>query len=359
MCKANNTSRCAIISRKVSSVVLHNFDIYSPIISLFPFTKNILTNLDEWRMDLPVSYTSFKLLPAFNISHPGSGYVSIKEVSHRTAIHNSVVNLTLGLLAPDNVVLQYKDCRNLIDKTLTLAEYFRLRNVLSKIIKNVKFTPNLTHIKSFRSLLSSTQKGSKKFRKLIEWKNEHGNTWAIEKCKTYNFDFLSRKCLDVPGWEFMKYNHIPNEFKVIYLRFLNNTLLLGRQLSKFNADVDNLCTICKQIRFLPCGMDDKQHVFQVCPVLCEIRSLFNTYLTTLEIPEIDFYNCTNEGISMINESKPTERLTLVILYISFIYKYKLNKLVFDTEYCKLFIEKLANIVNRLKPSIFISFVSKE
>ena len=86
-------------------------------------------------------------------------------------------------------------------------------------------------------------------------------------------------------------------------------------------------------------MDDKQHVFQVCPVLCEIRSLFNNYLTTLEIPEIDFYNCTNEGISMINESKPTERLTLVILYISFIYKYKLNKLVFDTEYCKLFIEK--------------------
>ena len=106
-------------------------------------------------------------------------------------------------------------------------------------------------------------------------------------------------------------------------------------------------------------MDDKQHVFQVCPVLCEIRSLFNTYLTTLEIPEIDFYNCTNEGISMINESKPTERLTLVILYISFIYKYKLNKLVFDTEYCKLFTEKWAKIVNRLKPSIFISFVSKE
>ena len=45
-----------------------------------------------------------KLIPAFNKLYPASGHVSIKEVSHWTTIHNSVVNLAPGLLAPDDVV---------------------------------------------------------------------------------------------------------------------------------------------------------------------------------------------------------------------------------------------------------------
>ena len=313
MCKPNNTSMCAVVSRKVTNAILHNFDTRSPILTLFPFTKKILTNLDSWRLDLPVNYRTFNLLPVFNISHPGVGYVSTKDISIRTAVHNSLSNITMGLISPNKLVLQFKDCRDLINSSLTLVEYFRLRNVVNKIIKNASFTPNLTHIRSFRHLLMSTQKGSKKFRNLIEWKFEHKNTWATKKCITYNFDYMSRHHFDVPGWEFMKYNHLPNEFKQIYLRFLNNTLWLGSQLSKFNKEVDSRCSICKQIQYLPCGKDDKQHVFQNCPVLCEVRSLFNSWLFLLEIPELNFSNFNNEGVSMKHENNSIERLTMIII----------------------------------------------
>ena len=103
----------------------------------------------------------------------------------------------------------------------------------------------------------------------------------------------------------MKYNHLPNEFKQIYLRFLNNTLCLGSQLSKFNKEVDSRCSICKQIQYLPCGKDDKQHVFQNCPVLCEVRSLFNSWFILLKIPPNVFQHkkiYQKEGFNVISNN---------------------------------------------------------
>ena len=75
--------------------------------------------------------------------------------------------------------------------------------------------------------------------------------------------------------------------------------------------------------------------------------------------KIDFSNFNNEGVSMKHENKSIERLTMIIIYICYVYKYKLSSMVFNIDFCNLFLEKWTKMSNRLKSSIFVSLTNSE
>jgi hypothetical protein len=118
-------------------------------------------------------------------------------------------------------------------------------------------------------------------------------------------------------------NNIENEIKVIYYKFLNNTLLLNHQIARFDPDTSPNCNYCSWNNPENPRMENINHWLEDCTHLTSIRTHFLGVFH-----ELDFdTNGNNFRIELINCHSMTSKniISGFSIYMFLIYFLTINR----------------------------------
>ena len=157
---------------------------------------------------------------------------------------------------------------------------------------------------------------------------EINNSWCINRLNDINQD----RGINLPYCYVLSNNAIQNVLKVVFLKYLNNTLLFDYQLSKFMPNVNPWCSSCTRIPFLPPYQESSTHILRDCLPLKHIRTITCRILSDILHIEIDCPLIDRNDFLFNNIYGSAYASTIMCLYIAFIYKYRKSVLVTDPNF---------------------------
>ena len=258
----------------------------------------------------------------------------------------SALRLNWGDICSPNLTLKPKtQLEVLFNSNITWNCYFRLRSNLAWI--SVHFKNNISVVKSnFHNLFSNIKKiKSDKFYSIISFLNESNNNWAKKKCELANLGNLELYPLSLA----ISQNFVMNSMKIVYFKFLNNTLILNGQLAKFDESIDPRCNVCKRRAFIVPYIELKSHLFFFCDGLNEIRSHFLTLLKDSNVADIQSTDLEASNLSIYTSINSFKLSLLFLIYVNYIYLHRKNIYVTDIGKFAEFIYLHLRIFSELSP----------
>jgi hypothetical protein len=206
---------------------------------------------------------------------------------------------------------------------LTMEKYGTVCNVF-RIATRRYSRPECTST-PIRAFMFSFKKGTKNFRKTIEFREKELNLAASAQVLT----FLRTTETVEPTKQrlrslFSNWNlyYINSSIKVFIFKYYNNILGLNSRVSHFNREVDASCTFCTLRHALPAPKETLVHLFYHCPTTNDILGKFyGKYLHGIILEQSTFFlsNASDKEF----DNKPLNIVLDVLRYV--IWQHKLNK----------------------------------
>ena len=155
-----------------------------------------------------------------------------------------------------------------IGRKINFAEFFSLRAIALDLLKKREIIEPQKSVCTLSEIFSSKGKGSRKYRNFVlKPRYDKGNLKRLDF-----FPDIPRNDLQLISYNSFWFSaQIDNKSKLIFYKFLSNTLITNFYASKFDVNVDPRCSYCKKIPYFPAYREDPFHLFVNCPTIATWR----------------------------------------------------------------------------------------
>ena len=285
--------------------------------------RSFLKDKDEYIYYLSHNKDNFLKAPVFSLfNNQINDNLKLTNIGlpNNALVLSSANNMTWSDLCNNNLSLKNKnDISFRINFNISWNTYFRLRANLNFVINKLKMdTHNIPFFDCAASFRLTKKVKSNVFSKQILNLNEKDNLWVSKKLTAANLRPWDAFDPTIP----LSVNFLSNPTKLLYFKFLNNTLILNGQLAKFEPTADPRCHCCAYVPWLPQNIELKSHIFYNCPALENVRIWFLKAINSIFHSEI---SCLNLETGIVQNFTRIDKIKLYILwfwYILFIVWYR-------------------------------------
>jgi hypothetical protein len=189
---------------------------------------------------------------------------------------------------------------------------------------------------TIRAFMMSFKKGTKNFRKAIEFQEKEQNIASSAQVLTFlrttetNEPTLQRIKSLFSNWNLY---YLSSGIRVFIFKYYNNILGINSRVAHFNREIDASCTFCTLRNNLPAPKETLTHVFFHCPTTNDILvNLYAKYLHGIILEQNTFF--LSNASEHESENRPLNIVLDLVRYV--IWQHKLIKKVrnfnlFETE----------------------------
>ena len=293
----------------------------NPTLSLFPFSKLIVTSFLKWSGAFANYKNNLLEYPIFFNQWAFSQNGKALTVSFSNIKDDKIISVCprqlLNLDTQPTSILKKNEMEICIGRTLNFAEFFSLQNIAFSIIKKINISFDVPE--KIDSFLDSKAKGSKRYRKYFETREYNlGNTRRLDLFPEVGINNFQLSMYN-QTWNF---SFLLNKYKHTFFNFLSNTLILNAQAAKFNPEADPRCSFCLRTPYLPAAKETAYHIFVSCPSIEFWKTtLFDCllYTGTFPDPSIIFLGCppASKEIMLFNN-------LIILLFVNIVYYNRSN-----------------------------------
>ena len=335
-------------SHFISSVTNENlYTLYTdPRVPLYPFAISFCKDKDLYFSKIASLGKNIFKIPFFNEYFPGECNISPHLVSNSRNIISRITNITIDKIYNQNGIFDKNHVEDILHIGIDWGTYFRLRTHVNRVVDRFKnFNIHYPTI-DIRKLFNNKSTKSKMFRTHLSNLIETKNKWIEKKLRINNINQSFHSA------EILKCNFIPNQMKLLFFKYINNTLLWGNQLSKFTAVENGLCNFCSKEPYIVPQLETSDHVLNGCPALITLKE-YLSYLI-FKFVDTDDENLINIDRLQLPNSFPTQIANLCLaLYISFLRKFRKCRHNPGVEDLQMFLKNQLTLMNRRESKLQI------